>query len=179
MEEEKKYITVSDLSNITGKTIQSIYKRIKNKDDKIQQFTKKDNNGNFIINTKVLSEIYNINDDTKLNLDKFSKSSVKFNNKKEDKYQENQVIIELREQIKLLKQQIETHKESETTKDKLIFELNERLKENQIIIEQQQKLTLTDKQHIVFLEEFYNKKKKNFILRLFSGKKEEEWKEEN
>ena len=182
MEGEKEYISVADVSNITGKTIQSIYKRIRNSEDKIQEFVKKDNAGNFIIDTEALKVIYNIdkeNDNTKLNYKRVSESSVKFSNKKEEKQQENQVISELREQISLLKQQIETQKEAETIKDKLIFELNERLKENQVIIEQQQKLALTDKQHIAFLEEQYNKRKKPFLLRLFSGKNQDEWKEEN
>lgn len=182
MEEEKEYISVADVSKITGRTIQSIYKRIRNENDKIQQFVKKDNEGNFIINIEALKVIYNIDNDnntTKLNYEKVSKRLVEFSNKKEEKQQENQIIIELREQISFLKQQIETQKEADATKDKLIFELNQRLKENQVIIEQQQKLALTDKQHIAFLEEQYNKRKKNFILRLFSGKNKEEWKEES
>lgn len=181
-EKEIEFISVADVSKITGRTIQSIYKRIRNNSDKIQEFVKKDNAGNFIIDTRALTEIYNIdnnNNATELNYKKVSERLVEFSNKQEQKKKDNEIIIELREQINLLKQQIDMQKEAEATKDKIIFELNERLKENQVIIEQQQKLALTDKQHIAFLEEQQNKRKKNFFLRLLSGRKEAEWKEES
>ena len=178
---EKEYFSVTEISEMTGKSIQSIYKRIRNNKDLIQPFVEKDNNGNFIIKKDVLSKVYGINNKNICNDKKFS-GLVEFSNnntEEETEQQESIVINELREQINLLKEQVETQKDINSTKDKLIFELNERLKENQIIIEQQQKLTLTDKQHIAFLEEQYNKRKKPFLLRLFSGKDKENYNEES
>lgn len=160
MENEKDYFSVARVAEITGKTIQGIYKRIRNKEDKIQPYVKEDEEGNYIIHKEALKVIYKIDyenieaADTKQSKEKFSESSVEFSNKfAKPKEEENNKAIELllREQIDLLKLQLEEQKEIAKGKDKLIFELNERLAESQRMVDQQQRLSLVDKQ--LMLEE--------------------------
>ena len=57
---EENELSVQDLSNRTGKSIQSIYKRIKNENDVIQGFLKRDNEGNIIEPVRIFESVIDI-----------------------------------------------------------------------------------------------------------------------
>lgn len=185
MENEKEYFYVAEVAEITGRTIQGIYKRIRDKEDKIQPFVKEDEEGTYVIHKEALKVIYKIDyenieaADTKQSQEEFSNNSVQFSNKfTKTKEEENNTTIELllREQIDLLKQQLEEQKEINKGKDKLIFELNERLAESQRMVDQQQRLSLVDKQ--LMLEEKTGTHKQGVISRFINLFKKNEDTEE-
>lgn len=168
-------LSVQELSNKTGKSIQSIYKRIKNKNDTIQGFLKKDNEGNIIEPVKIFSSvidvIYNKNNNaTKLNT---KPSSVQFSleGKKEENKQEQigyiKAIEVLQEQLRVLQNELQAEREDKQQKDKLIFELNERLAESQRNLDQQQRLSIADKKKILMLEEKSSKPLHQRFLDIF------------
>lgn len=147
-------LSVQELSNKTGKSIQSIYKRIKNKNDIIQGFLKRDNEGNIIepvrIYEKVIDVIYNKSvSQPKLNPKPSSVEVVE--DSKKNVYL--RTIEVLQEQLNLLQVELRDEREDKKQKDKLIFELTERLSESQRNLDQQQQLSALDKKRILSLEE--------------------------
>lgn len=158
---EEIELSVQELSDRTGKTIQSIYKRIRNKNDIIQSFLKRDREGNIIEPVKIFESaidvIYNKGATaTKLNP---KPSLVEFRQeeeKKESKQEQNaytKAIDVLQEQLKVLQAELQAEREDKQRKDNLIFELNERLAESQRNLDQQQQLQLLDRNRIKELEE--------------------------
>ncbi len=158
---EENELSVQELSNKTGKSIQSIYKRIKNENDVIQGFLKRDNEGNILepvrIFESVIDVIYNKGATaTKLNT---KPSLVEFRQKEEkeeSKQEQNaytKAIEVLQDQINLLKEELEVEREEKKQKDIFISQLNDRLAESQRNLDQQQQLQLLDKKRIRELEE--------------------------
>jgi len=179
---EETELSVQELSNRTGKSIQSIYKRIKNKNDIIQGFLKRDNEGNILEPVKVFESaidvIYNKGaTSSKLNP---KPSLVEFRQeeeKKENKEEQNaytKAIDVLQEQLKVLQGELQAEREDKQQKDKLIFELNERLAESQRNLDQQQRLQLIDRQRIKELEERNTKPLHQRLLDVFRKKGEQE-----
>lgn len=173
-------LSVQELSNRTGKSIQSIYKRIKNKNDMIQGFLKRDNEGNVLepvrIFENVIDVIYNkgaspLNLNPKPSLDEFRE--------KEDKHEVNAYIkaIEvLQEQLNLLQEELKIEREEKKRKDDLISQLNNRLAESQKSLDQQQQLQLLDKKRILELEERNTRPFHLRLLDIFRKKGEvKEW----
>ena len=86
----------------------------------------------------------------------------------------DKAIEVLNDQLKLLQNELQAEREDKQQKDKLIFELNERLAESQRNLDQQQRLQLIDRQRIKELEE---RNTKPLVLRLldkFTKKGEQE-----
>ncbi len=183
--EEKEVLTVQELENLKKKSIQGIYKRIKNPNDVIQNFLKRDNDGHivepYMIFTKGIDIIYpkdkNKNNTSKLNNN--PSLAVEFN--KEGKQQEKtaytKTIEILQEQLNLLQEELKAERADKQQKDKLIFELNERLAESQRNLDQQQKLQLFDRKRIQELEEGNTRPLHKKLLSLFSrrGATANEW----
>lgn len=156
--EEKQELSVQELSNRTGRTIQSIYKRIRNPNDLLQGFLKRDSNGNVVepvrIYENAIDIIYNKGKTTtNLNPKPQLSSAEETKEKKEEQNAYSKAIEVLQEQLNLLQEELKVERADKEKKDKLIFELNERLAESQRMIDQQQKLSLADKQQILLLEE--------------------------
>ncbi len=170
-------LSVQELSEKTGKTIQSIYKRIKNKNDLIQGYLKRDENGNITepvkIYASVIEGIYNKkpNNDNKLNskLNSTLFSSVHTSNEESIVYIKTIEILQTElNQLKIqLQEQLNLQKEEMREKNKIIESLSERLAESQQMINQQQQLSMIDKKKILELEERTplkeDKKRKKFL----------------
>lgn len=158
---EENELSVQELSDKTGKSIQSIYKRIKNKNDVIQSFLKRDSEGNILEPVRIFESVIDVvyNKTTTATKPNTKHSSVEFSQeeeRKENKQEQNAYIkaIEiLQDQLNLLKDQLEFEREEKKTKDVLISQLNDRLAESQRNLDQQQQLQLLDKQRIRQLEE--------------------------
>lgn len=159
--EEKQELSVQELSNRTGKSIQSIYKRIRNPNDLLQGFLKRDSDGNVIEPVRIFENaidiIYNKGKPAPKPKPKHSlvqlSSAEETKEKKEEQNAYSKAIEVLQEQLNLLQEELKVERADKEKKDKLIFELNERLAESQRMIDQQQKLSLADKQQILLLEE--------------------------
>lgn len=158
---EESELSVQELSNRTGKSIQSIYKRIRNKNDMIQSFLKRDNEGNILEPVKIFESaidvIYNKGaTSSKLNpkpsLVEFRQEEEKTESKQEQNAYTKAIDV-LQDQLKVLQNELQAEREDKQQKDRLIFELNERLAESQRNLDQQQKLQLIDRQRIKELEE--------------------------
>lgn len=158
--EETTYISVQELSNRTKKSIQSIYKRIKNKNDVIQSFLKRDNEGNILepyqLNESIIDIVYNKKkSNTQLNskpcLVEFRGEKTE-NEKKEEQTAYSKTFDILNEQLNLLREQLSAEREENQRKDNLIFELNQRIAESNKMLDQQQQLSLADKKRILELE---------------------------
>ncbi len=154
-------LSVQELSDRTGRTIQSIYKRIKNKNDVIQSFLKKDSEGNIIeplrIFESAIDVIYNKSAtasklNSKPSLVQFRETEEK-QERKEEQTAYVKAIDALQEELRALQEQLRAEREDKQKKDDLIFQLNERLAESQRNLDQQQRLQLLDRQKIQQLEE--------------------------
>ena len=179
---EENELSVQELSDRTGRTIQSIYKRIKNKNDVIQGFLKRDSEGNILEPVKIFESaidvIYNKGaTTTKLNpkpsLVEFRQEEEQTESKQEQTAYTKAIEV-LNDQLKVLQNELQAEREDKQQKDKLIFELNERLAESQRNLDQQQRLQLIDRQRIKELEE---RNTKPLVLRLldkFTKKGEQE-----
>lgn len=175
-------LSVQELSNRTGKSIQSIYKRIKNKNDIIQSFLKRDSEGNILEPVKIFESaidvIYNKGAtspklNTKPSLVEFRQEEEKTESKQEQNAYTKAIEV-LNEQLKVLQNELQAEREDKQQKDKLIFELNERLAESQRNLDQQQQLQLLDKQRIKQLEERNTKPLYLRLLDKFTKKGEQE-----
>ena len=179
--EEKEVLTVQELASLKGKTIQGIYKRIKNPNDIIQNFLKRDSNGNVIqpymifvngidiIYPKDKKERDNIQLNNKPRLVEFSQKEEK-KEKKEEQTAYFKAIEVLQEQLNLLQEELRVEREEKQKKDDLIIQLNDRLAESQRNLDQQQKLQLMDKKRIQELEEISTKPLHRRLIAFFSRK---------
>lgn len=179
---EENELSVQELSNRTGKSIQSIYKRIKNKNDIIQGFLKRDSEGNILEPVKVFESaidvIYNKGAtssqlNSKPSSVEFRQEEEKTESKQEQKAYTKAIEV-LNEQLKVLQEELKAEREDKQQKDKLIFELNERLAESQRNLDQQQQLQLLDRQRIKQLEERNIKPLYLRLLDKFTKKGEQE-----
>lgn len=175
-------LSVQELSNRTGKSIQSIYKRIKNKNDIIQSFLKRDSEGHILEPVKIFESaidvIYNKGTtatklNTKPNLVEFRQEEEKQENKQEQNAYTKAIEV-LQDQLNLLKEELEIEREEKKKKDDLISQLNDRLAESQRNLDQQQQLQLLDKQRIRQLEERNTRPLHQKLLDMFRKKEIEQ-----
>lgn len=175
-------LSVQELSNRTGRSIQSIYKRIRNKNDVIQGFLKRDSEGNVLEPVKVFESVIDVvynkgNSKPKPNT---QPSLVEFRQKEEGKERKEEqtayskTIEVLQEQLNLLQEELKAERADKEQKDKLIFELNERLAESQRNLDQQQQLQLLDRRRIQELEERNTRPLHQRLLDVFRKKGAEE-----
>lgn len=147
-------LSVQELSNRTGKSIQSIYKRIKNKNDVIHGFLKRDNKGNIIEPVRIYENVIDVIYNKKSDIPKLNPKPSLVEPLGENKESPYLKTIEvLQEQLNLLQVELSAEREDKKQKDKLIFELTERLAESQRNLDQQQQLSALDKKRILALEE--------------------------
>ena len=175
---DENTLSVQELSNKIGKSIQSIYKRINNKNDMIQGFLKRDEQGNIIepvrIYEKVIDVVYNKGD---IKPKPTAKPSLVEVSEKETQQEQNaytKAIEVLQDQINLLKEELEVEREEKKQKDVLISQLNDRLAESQRNLDQQQQLQLLDKQRIRQLEEKNTRPLHQRLLDVFRKKEVEQ-----
>lgn len=164
---DENTLSVQELSNKIGKSIQSIYKRINNKNDMIQGFLKRDEQGNIIepvrIYEKVIDVVYNKGD---IKPKPTAKPSLVEVSEKETQQEQNAYIkaIEiLQGQLNLLKDELQAEREANKQKDKLNSELLESLNKCQQNLDQEQQLHLIDSKRLIALEQ---KQSKPFFQRL-------------
>ena len=141
----EEYLGVKEFAERVQKSEQSVYKRLRNKNDKIQQYVKlKD--GKKIIAAAAIDNLYN-ND------------CIEYEEIKEEEkpLQDNEIINILKEQIEQQRKEIEF-------KNKQLEDLTEQLKASseretnyQTLLNQQQQLTAAEKQKVLLLED--NQKK--------------------
>lgn len=179
---EENELSVQELSNRTGKSIQSIYKRIKNENDVIQGFLKRDNEGNILepvrIFESVIDVVYNKGTtatklNTKPSLVEFRQEEEKTESKQEQNAYTKAIEV-LQDQINLLKEELEVEREEKKQKDVLISQLNDRLAESQRNLDQQQQLQLLDKRRIRELEEKNTRPLHQRLLDVFRKKEVEQ-----
>lgn len=200
----KEWLDAYEFSHYAGITPQAIYKRIRKKDNAINQFINHDSKP-LTINKKALKELYFIDIDDIEKKEETSaevyKHSLQVYKPIEEKEQEtaqrqekekvnhhSKPLEEIKEAsadiIKILQEQIETERESNRQKDLLITELNKRLEQSQnmldkqqTLLSQQQQLSIADKQTILLLQEktaVENKGKLKRIFNILFEKKEAE-----
>lgn len=179
--EKKELLTVQELSNLKKKSIQGIYKRIRNPNDVIQNFLKRDSSGNvvepYLIYANGIDIIYKKDrkdtKETQLNakpsLVEFRKGEEKKENKEPETAYSKTIEI-LQEQLNLLQEELRAEREDKQKKDDLIMQLNERLAESQRNLDQQQKLQLMDRKRIQELEEISTKPLHKRLIDFFSRK---------
>lgn len=191
----KEWLDAYEFSHYAGITPQAIYKRIRKKDNTINQFINHDSKP-LTINKKALKELYFIDIEEIEKKEEASaevcKPSLQVYKPLEEKEQEiaqgqekekvNPVYkpIEVTEKtsadiIKILQEQIETERENNRQKDLLITELNKRLEQSQnmldkqqTLLSQQQQLSIADKQTILLLQEKTAGQNKGKLKRIFN-----------
>ena len=131
---ENKYLSIQDFANLVNKSQQGIYKRLKNKEDKLNNYIKLED-GKKLISIEAAKDLYKINID-EIDFDNFG------SNREESKTAaaDSQAIIEI------LKNELEI-------KNKQIDDLNDRLSDLTKTLDQQQQLALIDKKRILELED--------------------------
>lgn len=164
----ENYITISKFSKKAGVSTQSIYKRISKKDNAIHKYLKVTNEG-AKISSLALKELYGITENEEVakvgnevvqpnkNITE-DKKEIVLNNDSENPYKK---IIDI------LQKQVDNYYQEIQTKDSLIKDLTDTIKQNQVLIDQQQKLALADKQKILQLEEQTAEKKRKKFLGIF------------
>ena len=149
---DKEFISTKEFAESVGVSVQAIYKRIRNKNDKIQPFLNQVN-GKVYISKKAIDELFKtgeLNQDLN-QVEKVYKLPGEHN--QEDFFK---VLDTLHEQIIAYRKEIET-------KDKQIADLLELMRTNQVVLSQQQELSLMDKKKILQLESAEDKKKRNLF----------------
>ena len=148
-EMDKKFISIKDFAEKVGISVQAVYKRINNKNDKIQPYLNRFN-GKLFVSNIAIEELYKTN-----NLNQVENNceipGIELNDKNFSK-----VIDTLNAQIVAYRKEIET-------KDKQIADLTALMKSNAQMLNQQQQLNLMDKQKILQLESAEDKKKRKFF----------------
>ena len=157
---DKEFISIKDFAEKVGVSVQAIYKRINNKNDKIQPYLNQFN-GKFFVSIKAVDELFktdNLNQDLNQVENPCEIPGIELNDKNFSK-----VIDTLTAQIISYRKEIETKDKQIETKDKQIADLTELMKSNAQMLNQQQQLNLMDKQKILQLESAEDKKKRKFF----------------
>ena len=164
---EERYYSILEFAELVNVSVQSIYKRLKRKDNIIHKYVKI-KNGKKVISGEAV-EIYK-KDEYEYE-DITEPEETEEPEEKENTY--NQIIEIYQKQIELLTAEIEV-------KNRQIEELTAQLKASseretnyQHLLNHQQQLNLTDKQRVLLLEEQTQiEKKKKGILKIFQKKEE-------
>ena len=156
---DKEFVSIKEFAEKVGVSVQAIYKRVNNENDKIQPYLRKVKN-KVRVDIKAIEELF---ENDKLNqelnqVEKVYKLPGEYN--QESFYK---VLDTLNEQIVAYRKEIET-------KDKQIADLLELMKTNNQVLSQQQELRLMDKQKILQLESAEDKKKRRFFSWLKNNK---------
>ena len=164
---EERYYSILEFAELVNVSVQSIYKRLKRKDNIIHKYVKI-KNGKKVISGEAV-EIYK--------KDEYEYEDIKEPEETEEPEEKentyNQIIEIYQKQIELLTAEIEV-------KNRQIEELTAQLKASseretnyQHLLNHQQQLNLTDKQRVLLLEEQTQiEKKKKGILKIFQKKEE-------
>lgn len=163
---EERYYSILEFAELVNVSVQSIYKRLKRKDNIIHKYVKI-KNGKKVISGEAV-EIYK-KDEYEYEEITVPEEIEEETEEKENTY--NQIIEIYQKQIELLTAEIEI-------KNKQIEELTAQLKASseretnyQHLLNHQQQLNLTDKQRVLLLEEqTQTEKKKKGILKIFQKK---------
>lgn len=134
-----EYLSIQDFASLVNKTQQGIYKRLKNPQDKLNNYVKLDDEGKKTINAAAAKELYGIEVEENSSKPEENSGAAAGDN------QNNEII-------KLLKEQIADQKKELDIKNQQIGELNDRLREITTTLDQQQKLAVMDKQKLIELE---------------------------
>ena len=156
---DKEFLSIKDFADKVGVSVQAIYKRVNNENDKIQPYLRKVK-GKVCVDNKAIEELFKTNNlNQELNqVEKVYKIPGEYN--QEGFYK---VLDVLNEQIVAYRKEIET-------KDKQIADLLELMKNNTQVLSQQQELNLMDKRKILQLESAEDKKKSRFFSWLKNNK---------
>ena len=152
-----EFLTIKEFAAAAGITVQSIYKRLNNKEDELQAFYK-EQGGKKYISAAALSAVYNKEQEQQEETPTESKTT------------ESQIIEILREQIEAQRKEMEE-------KNKLIDTLAAQLEREQQLLNQEQQLNLVNAQKILALEAAAKpteETKKKGIFSIFKRKKTEE-----
>ena len=169
-----EYLSIKEFSEMAGVSAQSVYKRIKKADNPIQPFVKRENN-QFTISKNALQAFYGIGVEQSTSQPglKVDKPLIEVGERQEQEQVKVKLECETDKKetaemkvINILQEQLKAQREELQEKNKLIIELNERLAESQRMLDQQQRLSLTDKQQILMLEE-KTSSRKGLINRFF------------
>lgn len=167
---EERYYSILEFAELVNVSVQSIYKRLKRKDNIIHKYVKI-KNGKKVISGEAV-EIYK--------KDEYEYEEITEQEETEEKENTYNQIIEIyQKQIELLTAEIEV-------KNRQIEELTAQLKASsdretnyQQLLNQQQQLNGIDKQRVLLLEEHtQTQEKKQGILKIFQRKKGKEDKKE-
>lgn len=147
---EAEFITIKEFAAAAGITVQSIYKRLNNKNDELQPFYK-EQDGKKYISIAALSAIY--------------KKEYQPKEEKQDSSSTAESKI-----IEILREQIEAQRKDIEEKNKLIDTLAAQLEREQQLLNQEQQLNLVNHQKILALEAANKpkEKKKKGIFRIFN-----------
>lgn len=135
------YISISEFAAAAGVSQQSVYKRLRNKDDAIQPFCKKID-GKKYISKYAIDIIYRDEEPQETTQEEQTEEPQE---EPTEKANENVLMTILQQQLETLRNELEV-------KNKQIENLNNRLAEANNLISQQQQLQLLDTQRIAALE---------------------------
>ncbi len=162
MIDEREYLSIKEFIKVVDRTEQSIYKRLKNKDDELNNFSKKFSHG-IKLHKNAVREVYarDLTDEQIFGLiDRVEKVEPKVDEIKQLDYtreQEEEERENDKKVIEILEREIEK-------KDKIIEDLTKSLN-------YQQQLSLADKQTILQLQERNEQKESKWnIFNIFKRK---------
>lgn len=157
---EDQYLSVKDFAQAAGVSVQSIYKRLNQVENPLNQYLNLID-GKKMLNIKALKDLYGIEIEQPV-------EQPLNRNSQPDSTSDTA--------IKALSQQLEVLQDQLKSKDQQIKELNQRLKESMQLLDQQQKLTAIAEQKVLMLEQSADQEedpeeresKKSWWRRIFS-----------
>jgi len=176
----KERLTIKEFAEVAKVSPQSIYKRLKKKDNPIQAYMIEEGEQIFL-RSEALAELYRIEIEKTT-----SQPSLKVEQPKIESKEKQENATKVKEDIEqtasfkvieILREQIEAQRKDIENKNKQIEELNNRLAETTLLLDQQQKLSIADKKQLLLLEEKNNKSNKGIVgkfISLFKHKEEKE-----
>lgn len=135
-----RYLSIKDFANAAGVSVQSVYKRLNQVDNSLNQYLNQID-GKKMLNIQALQDIYGIKVEQPVeqplnqNIQSDSTSG-----------SENDIYKALLQQLDILQEQLQV-------KDQQISDLNSRLQDSLNLLDQQQKLTAVAEQKILQLEQ--------------------------
>lgn len=171
MSEEKDYLSIKDFIIVVDRTEQSIYKRLKNKDDKLNNYSKKFSKGTKL-HKNAIKEVYGIDltDEQIFGLvGKVEQKVEKVEKVEKLDFAENIERAESQQKQVNNDKIVEILEREIKNKDKIIENLTLQLADTTRMLDQQQQLSIIDKQTILQLQAGTEKKRKS-IFDIFKKK---------
>lgn len=165
MNSKDEYISIKELAEITGKSQQSIYKRLNKENNPLKVFVKETSQG-LKVHKDALRVVYKIEQkfDNEVVQPSLTTSTTE---EKEQPNNEQKQTAELKV-IDILQKELEEQRKNNETKDQQIKELTEMLQQSQQMLSNEQKLNAINTQRILQLEESTTtKKRKKWFFNLF------------